>query len=240
MKDKVQQILQEIANIKVDKINIISENIPLNTQLEYFNLSQKVKREGINYEQVISKASNLSNNDSIDEIKRILAELASIPKPEAYRIIENFYNTCDDELKNWAKLALIENRVLLESELLEQHQVIISTGLGGVDDKLRFFVVFLHVVELDDSLKKIIEIETKIVLENYKGVVEEINFNEGYTTMLFLLPIEEDVKEVMNSIITEINKYKKIVERKYIITNIKKLSKKEIEFFIKENNFKDK
>jgi hypothetical protein len=44
-------------------------------------------------------------------------------------------------LKDWAALSLQESRMTLESSLLDENQVIISTGLGGKAKKLRYFAV---------------------------------------------------------------------------------------------------
>ena len=44
-------------------------------------------------------------------------------------------------LTDWAYMALMESRIMLESELSEEKQIYISTGLGGKGRKLRFYLL---------------------------------------------------------------------------------------------------
>ena len=57
--------------------------------------------------------------------------MAAIDDVGAYRSIEKYSKNADDELKHWSLLALQESRMLLQSKLLDQSQIFISTGLGG-------------------------------------------------------------------------------------------------------------
>ena len=79
--------------------------------------------------------------------KKILCDLAFIDDVKAYRRIEKFIESASGTLKQWATLSLQESRMLLQSSLLDEQQVFISTGLGGKGKKLRYFVVFLSVNE---------------------------------------------------------------------------------------------
>jgi|YNPMSStandDraft_1061717.scaffolds.fasta_scaffold00679_9 hypothetical protein len=232
MNGKLQKMIQEILGIQPDKINIIPNSIPLETQIEYFETSKKVK-ENINYEVILKNAEWLFNRDiSIPDKKYLLAQLASISKPEAYRLIERYLQSPDPELVNWARLAYIESRILLESEFLNENQIIISTGLGGENNLLRYFVVFKIInSKIDEGQIKLIELETQSVIESFKGKIEEFNVNLPYVALLILLDFNSDLKNVFKTIIQNCKEYEINIDEKYIITNVKKLNQKEIAHF---------
>ena len=66
---------------------------------------------------------------------------------ECYRAIESFLEIAEEILHDWAVLALNESRMLLESKFLDESQVFISTGLGGKEEKFRYFVVLMTRIE---------------------------------------------------------------------------------------------
>ncbi len=232
MNGKLQKMIQEILGIHPDKINIIPNSIPLETQIEYFESSKKAK-ENLDYEVVLKNSEWLLNKDvSIHNKKFLLVQLASISKPEAYRIIERYLQNPDSELENWARLAYIESRILLESEFLNENQIIISTGLGGENNLLRYFVVFKIInLPINEGQIKLIELETQSVIGSHKGGIEEFNCNLPYITLLLLLDFNTDLKNVFKKIIHTCQQYNIKMHEKFIITNVKKLSLKEIKHF---------
>ncbi len=241
MKGRLQKMIQDILGIQPDKINIIPSSIPLETQIEYFETAKKVK-ENINYETVLQNASWLFNSDiSLADKKWLLAQLASISQPEAYRLIEKYLQNPDKELTDWARLAFIESRTLLESEFLNENQIIISSGLGGENNALRYFVVFkIENDTIDEGQQKLLEIETSSVIEANDGKVEEINLSFPYLTLLILLPFNTDLKEVFKKIVSSCKEYMINLHERFIITNVKKLSIKEINhFFENQKDEKD-
>lgn len=232
MKGRLQKMIQDILGIQPDKINIIPNSIPLETQIEYFNTSIKVK-ENINYDTVLQNADWLFNPDiSVADKKWLLAQLASISKPEAYRLIEKYLQNPDSELSDWARLAYIESRTLLESEFLNENQIIISSGLGGENNLLRYFVVFKILNNsLSEGQQKLIEIEIHTIIEEYQGKVEEILLQFPFITVLVLLPFNSELKEIFKKIIESCKEYQLNILEKFIVTNVKKLNRKEIKHF---------
>lgn len=232
MKGRLQKMIQDILGIQPDKINIIPNSIPLETQIEYFETSKKVK-ENISYDTVLQNADWLFNPDiSVADKKWLLAQLASITKPEAYRLIEKYLQNPDNELSDWARLAYIESRTLLESEFLNENQVIISSGLGGEDNLLRYFVVFkIQNESLSEGQQKLLEIEIQTIIEAYQGKVEEISVHFPYINILVLLHFNAELKDIFKKIIDSCKEYQLNILEKFIITNVKKLNRKEIQHF---------
>lgn len=73
----------------------------------------------------------------------MLTVLATLDDISIYRAIENFSKQ-DTPLKSWATVALQQSRMLIQSNLLEDPEIFISTGLGGRGNLLRYFCVFLN------------------------------------------------------------------------------------------------
>ncbi|MCX7862327.1 MAG: hypothetical protein N2449_04970 [Bacteroidales bacterium] len=232
MNGRLQKMIQDILGIQPDKVNIIPNTIPLETQIEYFETSKKVK-ENISYDTVLQNADWLFHSDiSIPDKKWLLAQLASISKPEAYRIIEKYLQNPDQELADWARLAFIESRTLLESEFLNENQIIISSGLGGEENLLRYFVVFKILNnDVNEGQLKLLEFDIHSIIETVQGKVEEINIQYPFVSMLVLLNINTELKEIFTKIINTSQEYQLNLHKKFIITNVKKLNRKEIQHF---------
>ncbi len=72
-----------------------------------------------------------------------MVQLAAHDDVEAFRIIERFHKSSEGVLHDWAVLSLQESRMILQSSLLGEQQVFISTGLGGKGQKIRYFIVLM-------------------------------------------------------------------------------------------------
>ncbi|MCK4663113.1 MAG: hypothetical protein KAT68_09630 [Bacteroidales bacterium] len=230
--DKLKQISgKEFANI-----NILEEQIDISLQMEYFELSKEIKKD-INKEEIISKKDNLFNTDiAIEEKKKLLIQLASIEDVKAYRTIEKYLSNPAKELKNWAILAFQESRMILQSSLLDENQVFISTGLGGKGTKLRYFIVIISNSSNSFTVvqKKIINSEFDFILKKRNGELEKIEFSDNISTILSLIPINVSVQEVFKNAIEECNKFGNFLKPDFLITNVKVLTTKEIKTFLEK------
>ena len=142
-----------------------------------------------------------------------------------------------NDIHKWAVLALQESRMLLESSLLDENQVFISTGLGGKGSKLRYFIVLLSNTnnEFSEVHRKIIKSEFEFILKNYDAEVEKINFKHNFSTILCLIPLNISIQNVFEEIIKECNQYGNFLKSNFIVTNVKILSVKEISEFLEKN-----
>ncbi|NOZ45877.1 MAG: hypothetical protein GXO79_03755, partial [Chlorobi bacterium] len=133
--------LRELASQLDGNFNILENVIDVNVQMEYFKYSRNVKKD-IDAKSILSKINNLFNeNISISDKKHLLSQLASLDDVKAFRAIEKYMKNSDELLHDWALMAYQESKMLLESSLLDESQVFISTGLGGKGTKLRYFIV---------------------------------------------------------------------------------------------------
>ena len=202
--------------------------------MEYFETSRRLRDER-EEEWAMDQARYLYEPGySLPVKKEILARLASIGRVSCYRHIEEYMQHAEEELEDWALLALNESRMHLESKILEENQVFISTGLGGKDGKLRYFVALFTrgKLELSRIQQKVIENEFDFIMKKHGAEVEEINYSEYLATVLLLLPMNLSLKAVFQEAIDECNQYGNFLMDDFIVTNVKTLSFGEIKAFL--------
>ncbi len=223
---KIQDALNDIPG----NFNILEEQIDIQLQMEYFEFVKKF-REGPSMENFFADAEVLKDpNADINVRKKVLAALASVSDVEAFRTIERYLQQPDPELKDWAILSLQESRMLLQSSLLEEQQVFISTGLGGKGQKLRYFLVFINQTggELSSMQKKLLKDELQYAVEKNDGELEEFINLIDFNTAMVVLPVKAMLKEVFKWVIDECNQYGNFLKEDMVITNVKRLSVYEI------------
>lgn len=215
-------------------LNILEEEVDLNVQKEYFDLVYQLSKNRERYKTLSVQYAEEINNLFDEEVdaavkKEMLVVLATIDDISIYRTIESF-SKIETPLKKWAIIALQQSRMLIQTALLDDPGVFISTGLGGQGSLLRYFCVFLCRSEeqLQEFQQHIIKNETETAIQPLKGVIEQIDFFKGYATLLLLLPVDTNLKSLFEKIIDECNLYGNFLHENMIITNVKKLSEEEI------------
>lgn len=230
--DKIKELFGGIPG----NFNILEETIDVDLQVEYFEFSKKVC-EQIDEKWALEQMHCLGDSEtSISKKRQLLARLANIKDVSVYRSIEGYLNNPDPELHEWGVLAYQESRMNLESHLLEENQILISTGLGGKEEKLRYFVVLIarNLEKLTDIQLRIIGSEFPEVLKRYDVEIEEFKYSGYLATFLLLLPIQYSVKMAFSEGIEECNQYGDFLRDNCIVTNVKRLSFGEIEDFIEQ------
>lgn len=225
--DKIQEILGNFSG----NFSILEHQVDVRIQIDYFDFSRNLKRD-FDPELVLRQEENLYNPEiTVESKKELLVSLASVDKPEAYRIIERFILKAIDELKDWAILSLQESRLLLESKLLEENQVYISTGLGGLRGKLRYFIALFSESsnEFSDIQRNLIKSEFDFIFPKYNAEVEVVEFFTNYATVVALIPLSIPVQDPIKSAIGECNNIGHFIKQGFLITNVKILSELEIE-----------
>jgi hypothetical protein len=233
--ENIYDKIKELLGTTPVNFNILEEKIDIDLQMQYFEISKNVK-ENLNQELILKNKEDIFDL-AIPERKRMnrFAELASLESIEAYRTIERYIRSSISALKQWAVLALQESRMFLESRLLDENQVFISTGLGGKGTKLRYFVVLLikEGKEFSKLHKKIIRNEVEMVLRKNKGEIEKISFKSKYATIMVIMPLHVPIKGIFRESVNECNLYGNFLKPNFIVTNVKELSEQEIDEFLK-------
>ena len=169
--------------------------------------------------------------------KKLLVQLASIDDVKAYRIIEKYVLEADEEIKHWAIMAQQESRMILQSKLLEHSQVLISTGLGGKGNKLRyFFALFSKNKEaFTDYQQKIIKGEFEFIFQKDSSEIESVEFVDDVSLILALVPIHTPIQDIFTKAVNECNQYGGFVRENCIITNVRKMNIDEVKAFLVKN-----
>jgi hypothetical protein len=236
--ENIYDTIRDLFGNLNSNLQVLEDQIDIDIQTEYFEYS-KNHNLTINPADVIKNKEDIFQNDiSIEDKKCMLVKLASINSVEAFRTIERYLKEPNHNLHDWAKLAFQESKLLLESRLLDESQVLISTGLGGKGLKLRYFTVILS-----DSGENLTKIQMKIInselgflFKKYSAEVEKISFHRDICTILSVIPLKVPVRNIFDTLIKECNQFGGFLNKYYLITNVKILTINEIREFINENS----
>lgn len=233
--NNIQKALEDLPG----NFNILEEKIDIALQMKYFEFSRKLRKRN-DLDEFFEKREELFTDETDRKTKKeILAALAAYDDVQAFRTIEKFAENPDPDLKEWSILALQESKMLMQSSLLDEQQVFISTGLGGKGQKLRYCVVFINKEReqmLNRTQQKLVKDELIYALKKEDGEFEIISFFEGFSTSLILLPLTADLKSIFHSVIEECNQYGHFLQEDMIVTNVKDLSRGEIIQLLNEKN----
>ncbi len=230
--------LQEILGSGRKTINVLEGNIDSRTQLEYFEVSRGFSSSRTQEEIIQDKACILDKSISIEKKKEVLLELASLNSIEAYRAIEEYLNQPDIKLYGWASLALNESRMLLESNLLDENKVLISTGLGGKGFLLRYFIVLFTPKgnQLNKLQRHLITKETSYFLSKHGCEFEDIEIEDSFASILCMIPLNVAPDKIFKTILAECNLFGNFLFNDFIITNVRAMNKNEIRELLLINN----
>ncbi|MCL1934579.1 MAG: hypothetical protein FWF53_12295 [Candidatus Azobacteroides sp.] len=227
-RNALRELQHSLENLK-GSLHVLETNVPVEKQMEYFRFSEAIKSD-FSDDQSLEKQINIlaSTEASPPEIKYALAYLAISGDVKAYRAIETYHENHSDD---WSAMSYIQAKITLESELSDEKQIFISTGLGGKGDLLRFFAFFKSQGKknFSDYQKELIEKEIPYYIQNHRGVTEDIRIRDNYFTLLFLVHIQVDIKAMLEEIVNECNQYGDFIDKEFIITNVKIFSDEEIQ-----------
>jgi hypothetical protein len=229
--DKLYNNIQKALEDLPENYSILEEQIAVEIQMKYFESTKKVRSKTDTEECFQQREKLFEKALSEEEKKEILISIAVYDDVKAYRTIEKYVDEAEGELKQWAVLALQESRMLMQSSLLDEQQVFISTGLGGKGQKLRYYIVFLgrnREELLGNTQQKLLKDELAFELKKHEGEFESMDFMEGFSSSLVLLPLSVDIKTILQNVIEECNQYGGFLEEDLIITNVKVMSRSEI------------
>lgn len=219
------------------QLNILEEEIDVKVQRQFIKLLEQLIKDDnfkLKSDEAVAHAQNLFDK-TIDkeEKKTLLAILSTVNDISTYRTIEAFQKE-DTPLKAWATVALQQSRMLIQSALLDESTIFVSTGLGGHGTLLRYFCVYIanEGITLQPFQWDIVKKETELVIVKNQGEIEQSNHYDKYITFTLLLPFEANLKDIFQAIIEECNTYGNFLRDNMIITNVKKLSIKEIDNFL--------
>ena len=231
--------IKDVINSIPNNFNILEEVVDIEVQKEFFESTSNFM---IDENADVPVLVDILNNEktSLEERKSILKNLASIDSIDAFRAIEKYNQSPLPELKEWTILSLQQSRMIIQSSLLDEQQVFISTGLGGKKDKLRYFLIFPyhHPIEsLHEYQISALKNELEFNISKNDGTIEQLEFNSKYAAALILLPLKAPIPEIIKDIIEECNQFGYYLSSDALITNMRKFNNEEIIQIIESNEF---
>ena len=227
--DNIYGLIQNLLG-KGHEISILQEVIDVDIQLAYFeHLHQHGKALLPEELAEVEETLNDSTTD-IDELRNCLVCLAITPEVKAYRILEKYAASVQEEIRSWAIMAFQESRVHLQSSLDEQPHALISSGMGGVGHRLRYFVVIQPTTtSLFSAIQQeVLEKELNFSLNKADSLLENINYYDGFSCLTVLIPLQVSLPNLFNEIIESCNLLGSFLSDKMIITNVKMLGEEEV------------
>lgn len=215
--------------------HILEQSVSIERQLEYFKYSEKMKDKyypvmltSDEFAAIVLILSSPETEESA--LKTELSRLALSHDVKAYRILEDYARHPREDVKEWVQLAFMECKMGLESDLSDEKQIFISTGLGGKGESLRFFVLFMTSDKqpFAEYQRKVVEREFEYYLSKQGCVIERLDIEEQYVVLLFLVPVRADLKAILDYLVNECNQYGNFLSDLFTVTNTKELSRDEI------------
>jgi len=229
--DKILKQLKDSSGELKHNLHVLEEIVPIEEQMKYFEYSKNARNphEHINRDYLVARL--FSPDSDIEDRRYCLVMLAGLVDIGAYRSIETFHSSpLDSGLKNWAALALMESRILLDSDFSGEQQYMVSTGLGGSAGLLRFFSIIPSTDRSDftDLQRQIIEREFNFELKHDNIIIEEFVIKNNYTRLMVLSDLNHNLRNVFSNIIKECNELGNFLDEKFMLTNIRKYDDNEI------------
>lgn len=221
MKDKDDDILKFLDSMP-DKYDILEVGIDTQTQMEYLDYSHSFGHGELTEEQTLKLGNMLfDTRTKIDGRKKALTLLAHLGTVTAFRIIEKYFHHPQNELKKWTALALQECKMFLESSLTEQSSGFISGGLGGKNNKLRYFFLVLPLTDqqFTSIQHHIIKEEFNLIANDLKCSIETVDNSDTFVGFTVLIPMDVAIGIYIEKGIQKCNELGGFVFEYYFVTN---------------------
>lgn len=233
MRDDLQKILESIP----DKFRIVEKEIKFEIQQEYLELS---KQKNIDNLQDINisdlKTELFDSKTELKKIKEIIVVLGNIGSIESLKILQEYYEKSIDDLKPLITLSIQENIMFLETEFDNEPIGMISSGLGGKNNKLRYYFVIISQTgdSFSDQQKRLIEIEYELICKQYNTEIEKVDFKCDYAEIIILMPLNIALETIVMEGMKKCNEYGNFIVEFYYATNVEIPEIEELQKIIKK------
>jgi len=226
--------LQEIFRSMPERFAAAKVGVGSSTQQEYLAFTASIDHDRYLEEEVLRRSETLFDpNTPVEAKKEILALLAHTGTLDAYRVLERLVETAEPELQDWSTLALQECRILLERDRDKPIGTIL-TGLGGEEDRLRYFFVVRSKgsTAFTNAQKATIEQGFSAICDRLCSVIEEVQVYADYATLKVLVPLDVAVGALIEGGISECNQWGDFLDDGYYVTNDRIPTEAEIQQFL--------
>ena len=221
MKYTEEEIRDFLDNIP-DTFEILTQGIAPELHKEYIKYSESFGTGDLS-EEGINQLAGLLFKEKVPSTnkKKALTLLSHTGSILAYRKIEAFSENAEAGLKQWAHLAMMECRMLIESELTGKPGGFIATGLGGAEDKLRYFFLVLPLdgQQFDEIQQDVVKKEFELHAPVVNSRVETIEADGNYIEITALIPLNVKITDFIETGIGKCNELGEFVLNHYYATN---------------------
>lgn len=218
MENQEENKIRELLNEMPKNLRTIEEGITGDAINEYYELVKKLKDEGgieVFFEELKAKTGRPTEHD----IKRMLVALSHIGDVQSFREIEKIYQTTENDLKNFALVALEQCRLILENEILDEPIGFIATGLGGRDNKFRcYFVVASLQKPLTKPIEQLITAAYEDICKEMDSELEEVENHGHYLLIKALISFNYAIGPLIDAGIEQFD----FLQKEYMCTNVEK------------------
>jgi len=228
--------IREFLDNLPDKLDILEQGVDFQIQKEYIDYSHTFDRGELTETETVKLSSILYDiKMSIEDKKKSLTILAHLGTIIAFRQIEKYYTNPDNALKQWTVLALQECKMFLASALTDQSTGFISSGLGGLNNRLRYYFLILPSSDrpFSTTQKNIIKEELSLVAEDLNSILESIDPSDTFVGLTVLAPMDISVGSLIETGIKKCNELGNFVFEPYYVTNQSIPDESEIKEIIK-------
>ncbi|MDR3189370.1 MAG: hypothetical protein LBT94_09355 [Prevotellaceae bacterium] len=216
-----------------NKIKVVDLKLDMKVQMEYFAFLSAAAREygsgESSMEALMERAFDAGAPP--DERKRILAWLSCSEEVEALRALEQYEKSCPEEMKGFVAICVYQCRTGIESMLLDERHAVVVSGMGGKDDKIRYFAALMTLSgqPWTTTEQHLLREELVLTSKEHDAVVEVLEFSGKYAKMLFLIPITLPPITVVRSAKNASNELGVFISPQEVITNVSRLSDEELD-----------
>lgn len=234
----LNQLRDSSGELKAN-MHLLNEIVPVEEQMKYFEYSKYVQSNkdnmGLDRNYLIAKL--FTPEIDLEDRRYYLSVLAGIVDVAAYRAIETYHSSpLEPELANWSAMALAESKILLDADLSGEKHFFVSTGLGGKDNKLRYFSVIASSdrSNFNEFQRETLLRELQFAFTTHNIEVESIEIKSNYLKMFLLCGLNQDAHICIENAIKECNEMGHFVDDQFLLTNVKKIDDTEIEELLKK------
>lgn len=223
MELSIEDHLRDLLSNLSANIRIMEHQIDIHTQHAYFKQSSKTKIGKKTEKKTIADAKKILILEADEKAaKKLIPLLAQFGSIETLRVLEKFRDiSLNHDLKNWTTMAIEECKMAVESDLLDENQIFISSGLGGRGNKLRYFCVVVAQKEnFTEYQHKIILSEFETACKYRQAELEKVDLHANYASLTLLAPINIAVADVLDQGIAYCNELGNFVLNHYLVTNV--------------------
>ncbi|MDR1343457.1 MAG: hypothetical protein LBK18_09435 [Prevotellaceae bacterium] len=219
------------------KVKVINIQLDMKIQMEYFDLLFEVfQQRNAEALSVIPKENAFNHSIPLDYRKRMLAWLSCSEEVDVLRELEQYEKNCPEDVKGFVSMCVYQCRTNIESALLGEHHAVVASGMGGEDDKVRYFaaLITLSGEAWSTTEQHLLHEELKLASKALDAVVELLEFSGKYAKMILLAPITLSPVAVVHNAKDASNALGVFISPQEVITNVARLSDEELDRILKK------